>query len=47
MCGAQADVRFTPESDIKRDIGECPLWANSGLVQRSKQDLYSITSSTR
>src|SRR5215471_10980026 len=24
------DVRFTPESVIKCDIMECPLWANSG-----------------
>src|SRR6516225_7434381 len=30
MCSAQAHVRFTPESDIKCDIVECPLWANSG-----------------
>jgi len=30
MCGAQAHVRFAPESDIKCDIVECPLWAGSG-----------------
>src|SRR5262249_18584568 len=30
MCSAPAHFRFTPESDIKCDIGECPLWANSG-----------------
>jgi hypothetical protein len=30
MCSAQAHVRFAPESDIKRDIGKCPLWAKSG-----------------
>ena len=30
MCSALAYVRFTPESDIKRDIWECPLGANSG-----------------
>jgi hypothetical protein len=30
MCGALAHVRFTPESDIKRDIWERPLWAKSG-----------------
>src|SRR5262245_23740396 len=30
ICGAKRHVRFTPESDIKRDIVECPLWANSG-----------------
>jgi hypothetical protein len=30
MCGAQAHVRFTPESDIKCDIMECPAMAKSG-----------------
>jgi hypothetical protein len=25
MCSAQAHVRFTPESDIKCDLVECPL----------------------
>src|SRR5262249_11094307 len=30
MCGATANVRFTPESDIKCDIIECPLRANCG-----------------
>src|SRR5215475_11844237 len=30
MCGAQQHVRFTPESDIKCDTGECRLWAKSG-----------------
>src|SRR5262245_34297759 len=30
MCSAQAHVRFTPESDTKCDIVECPPWANSG-----------------
>ena len=25
----------------------CPLWANSGLTRRSKNDHYSITSSAR
>ena len=29
MCRAHAHVRFTPESDIKCDIMECPLWAKS------------------
>src|SRR5215471_18478495 len=28
-CVAKSDVRFTPESDIKRDIWECPLWARN------------------
>src|SRR5262245_33405082 len=32
MCSAQAHVCFTPESDIKCDIVECPLWAKSGHV---------------
>src|SRR5262249_740970 len=30
MCSARAHVRFTPESDIKCDVVECPLWAKSG-----------------
>jgi hypothetical protein len=30
MCSAKGHVRFTPESDIKCDIMECPLWAKSG-----------------
>jgi len=30
MCGARGHVCFTPESDIKCDIWECPLWANRG-----------------
>src|SRR5262249_61245102 len=42
ICSAQAHVLFTPESDIKRDIWECPLWANSGHTLD-----YSITSSAR
>src|SRR5262249_13683187 len=29
MCAAKRNVRFTPESDIKCDITECPLWANN------------------
>jgi hypothetical protein len=29
-------VRFTPESDIKCDIMECPLWARNGLMRRRK-----------
>src|SRR5215471_6926393 len=45
MCGAtrpcrnprsrasRRHVRFTPESDIKRGIVKCPLWANSGYVR--------------
>src|SRR5262249_23616355 len=30
MCAAKLDVRFTPESDIKCDIVEGPLWPQSG-----------------
>src|SRR5215471_19346978 len=30
ICTAPAHVRFTPKSDIKCDMIECPLWANSG-----------------
>jgi hypothetical protein len=41
MCIALAYVRFTPESDVKSDIWECPLWAKSGHVWSS----YSMTSS--
>jgi hypothetical protein len=37
MCSALAYVRFTPESDIKRDTWECLLRANSRLMQRSKK----------
>jgi len=29
MCSAKRDVRFTPESDIKCDIAECPLYPES------------------
>src|SRR5215475_5015678 len=36
ICSAKPHVRFTPESDIKCDIVECPLWAKSGLMQCSK-----------
>src|SRR5262245_62405670 len=30
ICSAKRHVRFTPESDIKCDIWECPLRTNSG-----------------
>src|SRR5262249_11319317 len=30
MCSAKRHVRFTPESDINCDTGECRLSANSG-----------------
>jgi hypothetical protein len=31
---SQGHVRFTPESGHVRCKSPCPLWANSGLVQR-------------
>jgi len=39
ICSAQAHVRFTPESesDIKRGIVKCPLWANSGHRRASSR----------
>ena len=37
-------VHFTPESGHVQCTSSCPLWANSGLMQRSK-DRYSTTSS--
>jgi hypothetical protein len=40
-------VRFTPKSGHVRRNWACPLRANSGLMQRSKKDCYSITSSAR
>jgi hypothetical protein len=40
-------VRFTPESGHVQCTSLCLLWANSGLMQRSKKDRYSITSSAR
>src|SRR5262245_53586365 len=47
ICSAPAHVRFTPESGRVRRNQGCPLWAKSGLLHRSKRDLYSITSSAR
>src|SRR5262249_21177443 len=38
-------VRFTPESGHWQGTSACRLWANSGLMQRSKQHRCSITSS--
>jgi hypothetical protein len=40
-------VRFTPESRHLQRNSRCPLRAKSGLMQRSKKDRYSITSSAR
>src|SRR5262245_53967286 len=36
ICSAKGHVRFTPESDTKCDMIECPLWAKCGLMHRSK-----------
>src|SRR5262245_25009353 len=36
MCGAQAHVRFTPESGHLQRIRACPLWAKSGHWGLSK-----------
>jgi hypothetical protein len=41
------DVRFTPESGHSEAALACLLWATSGLMQCSKNDRYSITSSER
>jgi hypothetical protein len=41
---ATSHVRFTPKSGHWQRTSPCPLWANSGLMQRSKKDRYSITS---
>jgi len=38
-------VRFTPQSGHRERASKCPLCTNSGLMQCSKQHLYSITSS--
>jgi len=40
-------VRFTPESGHVQCSSRCPLWANSGLMQCSKKDCYSIAASAR
>jgi hypothetical protein len=45
MARLNFDVRFTPESRHSPTRSGCPLWATSGLMQRSKKDHYSITSS--
>src|SRR5215831_21427913 len=47
ICGAKEHVRFTPKSGHVRCTSLCLLWAKSGLMQRSKHHLYSITSSAR
>src|SRR5262249_61783977 len=40
ICTAPAHARFTPESGHVRCKQECPLWAKSGLMQRSKGSLF-------
>src|SRR5262249_19695433 len=44
ICAAIGHVRFTPKSGHVQCTSRCLLWANSGLMQRSKKR-YSITSS--
>jgi hypothetical protein len=44
---ANGHVCFTPESGHMRCNWGCPLWARSGLMHRSKNYSYSITSSAR
>jgi hypothetical protein len=59
MCGANEHVRFTPNSDRESGLPQTAqkrtfavqqlmlLWANSGLVQRSKKDSCSTVLSAR
>jgi hypothetical protein len=39
--------RFAPESGHRAMQSACPLRATSGLMRRSRQQVYSITSSAR
>src|SRR5262245_41291453 len=41
-CNANRDVRFAPESDIKCDIIECPLWARSGHRFRELKVVHRV-----
>jgi hypothetical protein len=47
MTRSNRDVRSTLESRHSSALSRCPFRANSGLMQRSKNDRYSITSSAR
>jgi hypothetical protein len=47
ICSATRHVCFTPKSGHWQRTTPCPLCAKSGLMHRSKQHLYSITSSAR
>jgi len=40
MCSARRYVRFTPESDVKYDIMECPLRPEADQVRRSERTLF-------
>src|SRR5215467_13960658 len=51
ICSAKGHVRFISESDIKCDIMECPLRANSGqyltatldkLLRRGRHSLFQL-----
>src|SRR5262245_34384557 len=44
---APRDVRFTPQSGHVQCTSPCPLWANSGLMQRSKGALFNHLAGTR
>ena len=43
ICSATRHVRFTPNSDIKCDIMECPLSANSAHYDRLLDHLVRAT----
>src|SRR5262249_44155185 len=40
MCGAPTHVRFTPKSGHVHCTSACLLWAKSGLMHRSKINLF-------
>jgi hypothetical protein len=47
ICAAKSHVRSYSKSGHVRCNWGCPLWAKNGLMQCSKKDRYSITSSAR